>query len=1004
MLTLRSAQPVLVAAAILAAVNVATLHADPVGTAFTYQGRLTSGGTPAAETYDMQFALYAGAAGGSPLGVGVLCVDDIMPVEGLFTVDLDFGSAAMNGDERWLEIRVRADSTPGNCTVGLYTTLTPRQRLSAAPYAQFSGKPWATSGNNISNTNTGNVGIGTAAPGDRLTVAGNFGIERYGTGAVGRIKASLAEGTISNPTAIPSNAILVNVEAYGHDGTDFFRGAYIGIRSTEAWTPTGHGTEMRFNTRANGTTTEAERMRIAHDGNVGIGTTTPSRKLTVHEFLSGQMTLPLQLQNTSTTNGAAVGTAFRVNSADNAKGALVYERTAGNGRGSFHFLQNNIADDTGVSIDDAAMTLTRAGSLGIGTASPASTELLHVVGEGNVGLERYGSPPAYSGRRANGSAAAPIPPDSGNGLVQLNGRGWDGTSFQTAGQVIVAAQESWSPTARGSSIRFLTTPTGTTSITEQMRIAPDGKVGIGTSTPECQVHVHKGSAGAVTAATDAVMVLENSSQAFMQILTPEGGVSGVGFGNPGHTLDGGIYYNLVYDGLAFRTNGNLTRMVIDSDGNVGIGTTAPTVKLDVNGTFRAVGLRTEDDADSPNVIGGFAGNTVTSGVVGATIGGGGNSANTNRVTDDYGTVGGGFNNQAGDAAGSTSFLPYATVGGGAGNIASGYASTVGGGTTNTASGHRSTVGGGMDNRAGGHRSTVGGGMDNRAGAFFSTVGGGDGNRAIGSFSTVGGGEGNTADGIWSTVGGGVSNTASADSSTVGGGGNNTASGFRSTVGGGASNTASGDWSNVPGGAANQAGADMSFAAGRQAKANHSGAFVWGDSTLEDVASSADNQFIVRASGGLWFGTTSSPSVPAGRFINTSTGAYLSTGGTWTNASSRKLKENFSAVDVREVLSRVASLPIQKWNYRAEDATTVHIGSTAEDFAAAFGLGADNASITTIDADGVALAAIQGLYEIVKEKDACIAEQQRTIGDLTARLERLERIVQKAAEANDGGVR
>jgi len=102
-------------------------------------------------------------------------------------------------------------------------------------------------------------------------------------------------------------------------------------------------------------------------------------------------------------------------------------------------------------------------------------------------------------------------------------------------------------------------------------------------------------------------------------------------------------------------------------------------------------LRLEPNAASPNIIGGFSGNSVTAGVYGATIGGGGESTGTNRVTDDYGTVGGGFNNQAGNGSGSTFDRNHATVGGGINNTASASYATVGGGRDNTAAGDYSFV-------------------------------------------------------------------------------------------------------------------------------------------------------------------------------------------------------------------------------------------------------------------------------------------------------------------------
>jgi hypothetical protein len=282
------------------------------------------------------------------------------------------------------------------------------------------------------------------------------------------------------------------------------------------------------------------------------------------------------------------------------------------------------------------------------------------------------------------------------------------------------------------------------------------------------------------------------------------------------------------------------------------------------------GLIVQQNATSPNLIGGFSGNSVTSGVVGASIGGGGESGfSTNRVTDDFGTVGGGGNNQAGDNAGTTS--------------------------------------------------------NSR-------------------FATVGGGEGNTASGLLATVGGGASNEASVEFATVGGGVNNEASNFAATVPGGSGNTAQGF---------------LSFAAGRRAKALHIGTFVWGDSTLADVSSTAANQFIARASGGVWFYSnstlTTGVNLPAG-------------GGSWSSLSDRNAKENFAEVDGQALLARLNAIPLLTWNYKAQDASIRHLGPMAQDFQAAFELGSDDKRISTVDADGVALAAIQALYRLSQEKE------------------------------------
>jgi len=142
-----------------------------------------------------------------------------------------------------------------------------------------------------------------------------------------------------------------------------------------------------------------------------------------------------------------------------------------------------------------------------------------------------------------------------------------------------------------------------------------------------------------------------------------------------------------------------------------------------------------------------------------------------------------------------------------------------------------------------------------------------------------------------------------------------------------------------------------------------------------TTSTANNQFIVRAGGRIYL-TANIGALPANNgFINTSTGGYLSTAGAWTDSSDRNAKENFTAVDGREILSRLARLPITQWNYKEEGTDVQHIGPVAQDFHGLFGLGQDNLHIAALDGNGVALAAIQGLYQMLVEKVAEIATLQ-----------------------------
>lgn len=137
---------------------------------------------------------------------------------------------------------------------------------------------------------------------------------------------------------------------------------------------------------------------------------------------------------------------------------------------------------------------------------------------------------------------------------------------------------------------------------------------------------------------------------------------------------------------------------------------------------------------------------------------------------------------------------------------------------------------------------------------YATIGGGWGNLASARQATVGGGSFNEATGTSSTIAGGSSNTASRQNSTVGGGAANTADGDTATIGGGFGNQASGLWATIPGGRSNMASGEASFAAGRQADALHDGTFVWADSSTTDFASTGADQFLIRADGGVGIGT------------------------------------------------------------------------------------------------------------------------------------------------------
>ena len=238
-------------------------------------------------------------------------------------------------------------------------------------------------------------------------------------------------------------------------------------------------------------------------------------------------------------------------------------------------------------------------------------------------------------------------------------------------------------------------------------------------------------------------------------------------------------------------------------------------------------------------------------------------------------------------------------------------------------------------------------------------------QSIGLFSTAFGWN-SVASGDYSFAAG-VASTATGARSVALGGGNATGS---HAVAIGQSTSATGDYSVALGAFVSTNG--------------KTGAFVFGDrSSSIGVQAQADNQFVVRAQQ-FWLGTNNTVTATAGRFIETSTGAYLSSGGTWTNSSDSAKKAGFRDVDGDEVLTKIGAMPIRTWSYRSEDSTVRHMGPTAQDFRAAFGLGDGEKAIATVDADGVSLAAVQALVRRLGQLEAQVAELQVRISEAGGR--------------------
>lgn len=221
--------------------------AAPLGTEFTYQGQLKQAGNPYTGAADFEFTLWNDSTAGSMIG-GVVARNNVSVTDGLFTVVLDFGAAAFDGDARWLEIDVR---TPAGG--GVFTTLAPRQPLTAAPYASYALKApgsglWASTGNIVYNTTGNFVGINRSS---RVSGSEYFGVQ------------APVSGTSYGGMYIRTDSATAKP----------FYGYNTGVDT--AWT------YLDGNTNKWHVYYGSERLTITDAGDVGINQTSPAAKLEV---------------------------------------------------------------------------------------------------------------------------------------------------------------------------------------------------------------------------------------------------------------------------------------------------------------------------------------------------------------------------------------------------------------------------------------------------------------------------------------------------------------------------------------------------------------------------------------------------------------------------------------------------------------------------------------------------------------------------------------------------
>ena len=1023
------------------------LPAESISTAFTYQGYLTQNGQPANGTFDFQFRLYDAATGGNQVG-DTLTLEGVEVVQGVFTVQLDFGDNVFNGQALWLEVSVKNQNSED------YVALTPRQALTTTPYAIYSlHAPWS--------------GL-TGVPAGFADGVDNDTTYTAGTGLV------LSGGAFSLASSYQLPQGCANGQIPSWDGSQWVCADNQG--SSGGWSLTGNaGTDPSTNFLG---TTDNQPLVVKVNG--------------WRAFL---------IEPTDADNAPNIIGGWSSNSvADGVKGATI----AGGGAKMGNPYPNQVTADFGTVGggfgNTAGWAATVAGGLGNtasgsdatvggGVTNTASGSFAtigggdHNTASGNDATVAGGDTNTASGNRAavgggeDNQASGPhatvaggwtnhatgdlatvaggaYNTASGKGAF-VGGGGWDGSNHDGN-----EAQATASTIAGGyhNTIQQSTDEDSGSTIAADYATIAGGKDNTiqadATSDPDNPVAaqyaaIAGGEANSVAASADHAFVGGGySNLANGKASTVAGGWDSTASGDYA-TMSGGRE-NTAGDDYA-AVGGGYQNTASGSDATVGGGsqntasgsdaTVAGGESNTASGWDATVGGGISNTASGSRAAVGGGGWNTASGEYGTVAGGLGNVASGAGAfvggggwngSDDNGnwaqaaasTIAGGYHNaiqqSTDEDSGTTIAADYATIAGGKDNtiqadattdpdnpIAAQYAAIAGGeGNTITAHGNHAFIGSGKNNAASKAESVVVGGDSNTASNTTAFVGAGAANTASGVQAAVVAGGANIASGTGAFVGAGGydgtnwdRNTASGTVSVVGGGMGNTSSGYAAVVAGGKWNNAHGNYSIVPGGYANTAAGNYSFAAGRRAKANNQGCFVWGDSTDANVTCNADDRTIFRSSGGFYIYTSS----------DLSTGVYLPSGAnSWTAVSDRATKENFTPVDEENLLERLAAMPVREYHIKNQAPNIRHIGPVAQDFYATFGYGETNRGINMEDAVGVSFAAIQGLYaenQQLKAENAALkaqlANQQKQLDRLADRVSALERGGSPASPVSSG---
>ena len=366
----------------------------------------------------------------------------------------------------------------------------------------------------------------------------------------------------------------------------------------------GSGGETTYLT-LDGSTTNAY---FSNPGNVGIGTTSPAYKLAVYGSSTDSEIVASFGSANDVNEYTAIGLSGFIAGNDATKAGLALERTASFGTGKLHFLNNSTVDDSNMTLSDSRMVIDADGNVGIGTTSPTNNLQVTSSGNSQVLVERASGAAVLiqaqstvgvvgtntNSRldlKSNGTTRMTIATSGDVGIgtatpgveLDVNGQIRSNDSFllQSGATAIGSIRnEGGALDIRGDSTRDVSL--GSVTSPQALFIeGSNGNVGIGTTIPAGRLHVKASNSGATTEVNGTLIVEAGSSPA-IQILSANSQTQQIKFGDPQDGDAGAIIYSHADNEMNLKTNA-ANRLTIDSSGNVGIGTTSPASKLEVDG-------------------------------------------------------------------------------------------------------------------------------------------------------------------------------------------------------------------------------------------------------------------------------------------------------------------------------------------------------------------------------------------------------------------------------------